>query len=152
MAKDFFGYSKEAKGPGNIVSPTMVIVSIDGTKLRLAQSVDLNYSRTVEPTYELGSDSVWMVAGKTSGSCTIQRAIGTAGDSGGGGLLVPFVPKDACKTQTLIIAKGDGACGMDPGTIVCGGCLIQSIGANVNVGALVLTDTATYNVGSVSLS
>ena len=78
MAKDFFGYTKDAKGPGNVVSPTMVILSIDGKKLRLAQSASVSYQRQVEPTYEIGSDSVWMVAGKSSGTCEVQRAIGNA--------------------------------------------------------------------------
>lgn len=152
MAKDFFGYTKDAKGPGNVVSPTMVILSIDGKKLRLAQSVSVSYNRQVEPTYEIGSDSVWMVAGKSSGTCEVQRSIGNVDGGTNGGLLVPFKPSDPCKTQTLIITRGDGQCGMDPGTIYCGGCILNSVSANIQVGSLIVTDSASYNVGVVSLS
>lgn len=152
MAKDFFGYTKDAKGPGNVVSPTMVILSIDGEKLRLAQSVTLSYQRQVEPTYEIGSDSVWMVAGKSSGTCEVSRSIGNADNGVTGGLFKPFQPSDPCKTQTLMIMRGDGQCGMDPGTIYCGGCLLTNVSAQIQVGALVVTDSATYNVGTVSLS
>jgi hypothetical protein len=152
MAKDFYGYTKDAKGPGNVVSPTMVILSIDGKKLRLAQSVSVSYQRQIEPTYEIGSDSVWMVAGKSSGTCEVSRAIGNADGGSTGGLLVPFKPGDPCTTQTLLITRGDGSCGMDPGTIYCGGCLLSSVSAQIQVGSLVVTDSANYNVGIVSLS
>lgn len=151
MARDYYGYVKDAKGPGNVVSPTMVVVAIDGDKLRLAQSATVNYRREVQPTYELGSDSVWMVAGKTSGSCELSRAIGNA-DSSSGQMLQPYRPDSACDTQTIMITKGDGHCGMDPGTIYCGGCLLSNVGVTVNVGSLTLTDSASYTVGSVSLS
>jgi hypothetical protein len=152
MAKDFFGYTKDAKGPGNVVSPTMVILSIDGKKLRLAQSASVSYQRQVEPTYEIGSDSVWMVAGKSSGTCEVQRAIGNAEGGSTGGLLTPFKPGDPCKTQTLLITRGDGQCGMDPGTIYCGGCLLTNVSTSIQVGSLIVTDSANYNVGVVSLS
>ena len=141
---DVFGYTKVAKGPGNIVAPSMVMVMIDGERVYLAQECRMTYQRTVNPTYELGSDSVWMTAGQSSGACGITLALGNEA------LVEPYLPGDACSTQTITVGKGDGQCGMDPGTLTATGCILESVGVNLSVATQVVTDQASWKVGNLS--
>jgi hypothetical protein len=141
---DYFGYNKTAKGPGNMVSTSMVLVAIGGKSVKLAQQVTINYQRQITPQYEVGSDSVYMVAGQSGGTWQITRAVGETG------LLKPYKPGDACSTTTLAMSKGNGICGMDPGLITGTGCILQSVGVNAAVGSTIVTDNATWMVGALS--
>lgn len=141
---DYFGYNKTAKGPGNIVSTSMVLVAIGGSTVKLAQQVTIGYERNVTPQFEVGSDSVYMVAGQSGGTWAITRAVGEAG------LLKPYKPGDACSVTTLAMSKGNGVCGMDPGMITGSGCILQSVGVQASVGSTIVTDNATWRVGSLS--
>ena len=141
---DYFGYNKTAKGPGNIVSTSMVLVAIGGSSVKLAQQVTINYQRQVTPQYEVGSDSVYMVAGQSGGTWAITRAVGDTG------LLKPYKPGNACDTTTLAMSKGNGVCGMDPGMITGTGCILQSVGVQASVGSTIVTDQAQWMVGSLS--
>ena len=142
---DVFGYTKVAKGPGNIVSPSMVMVMIDGERVYLAQNCNLAYQRHVTPTYELGSDSVWMTAGHSGGNCQISRAVGDDP------LVTPYLPSGACATQTITIGKGDGTCGMDPGTLTCTGSVLTSVGTTLSVGGSIVTDNAAWQIGNLMI-
>jgi hypothetical protein len=141
---DYFGYNKTAKGPGNIVSTSMVLVAIGGKTVKLAQQVTIQYQRQITPQYEVGSDSVYMVAGQSSGTWGITRAVGESG------LLKPYKPGDACDTTTLAMSKGNGICGMDPGMITGTGCILQSVGVQAAVGSTIVTDNAQWMVGALS--
>lgn len=141
---DYFGYNKTAKGPGNIVSTSMVLVAIGGKSVKLAQQVTINYQRQITPQFEVGSDSVYMVAGQSRGTWAITRAVGDTG------LLKPYKPGDACSTTTLAMSKGNGICGMDPGMITGTGCILQTVGVQASVGSTIVTDNAQWMVGSLS--
>lgn len=141
---DYFGYKKTAKGPGNIVSTSMVLVAIGGKSVKLAQQVTIQYQRSVTPQYEVGSDSVYMVSGHSGGTWSITRAVGESG------LLKLYKPGDACATTNLAMSKGNGVCGMDPGMITGTGCILQSVGVQASVGTTIVTDNATWTVGSLS--
>ena len=141
---DVFGYTKVGKGPGNIVSPSMVMVMIDGERVYLAQTCSMTYQRSVTPTYELGSDSVWMTAGHSSGTCSVSRAVGNEA------MVEPYLPDNACSTQTITVGKGDGQCGMDPGTLTATGCILETVGVNLSIGTQVVTDQASWKVGNLS--
>jgi hypothetical protein len=143
---DYFGYNKTAKGPGNIVSTSMVLVAIGGGggSVKLAQQVTIQYQRQITPQYEVGSDSVYMVAGQSSGTWAITRAVGETG------LLKPYKPGDACSTTTLSMSKGNGVCGMEPGVITGTGCILQSVGIQAAVASTIVTDNAQWMVGSLS--
>lgn len=142
---DVFGYNKTAKGPGNVVSPSMVMVMIDGERVYLAQSCTINYARTVTPNYELGSDSVWMTAGHSGGSCQISRAVGDDP------LISPYLPGNACATQTITVGKGDGTCGMDPGTLTCTGSVLTSVGTTLSIGGSIVSDNAAWQIGNLMI-
>ena len=141
---DYFGYNKTAKGPGNVVSSSMVLMSIGGTSVKLAQSVTVDYSRNITPAFEVGSDSVYMVAGQSTGTWTVQRAVGDSA------ILKPYKPGNACETTSLAMSKGSGSCGMDPGMLTATGCILRSVGFNAAVGSTIVTDSASWQIGSLS--
>ena len=141
---DYFGYNKTAKGPGNIVSTSMVLMAIGGKTVKLVQQATVTYQRNVTPQYEVGSDSVYMVAGQSGGSWEVTRAVGEQG------LLKPYKPGDACSVTNLAMSKGNGVCGMDPGLITGTGCILMSVGVQANVSSTIVTDNARWAVGSLS--
>lgn len=141
---DYFGYNKTAKGPGNIVSTSMVLMAIGGKTVKLVQQATITYQRNVTPQYEVGSDSVYMVAGQSGGSWEVTRAVGEQG------LLKPYKPGDACSVTSLAMSKGNGVCGMDPGLITGTGCILMSVGVQANVSSTIVTDNARWAVGSLS--
>lgn len=143
---DYFGYNKTAKGPGNIVSSTMVLASIDGEAVRLVQDCNIQYQRNAQFQYELGSDSVWSIAGQSSGTATMTRSVGDKK------LLEPYQPGGPCELQNITVGKGNGECGMDPGKILCSGCLLISVGFQASSGGLTVTDNANWQVGSLTRS
>lgn len=141
---EYFGYNKTAKGPGNIVSTSMVLMAIGGKTVKLVQQATITYQRNVTPQYEVGSDSVYMVAGQSGGSWEVTRAVGEQG------LLKPYKPGDACSMTSLAMSKGNGVCGMDPGLITGTGCILMSVGVQANVSSTIVTDNARWAVGSLS--
>lgn len=140
---DYFGYNKTAKGPGNIVSTSMVLMSVGGSSVKLAQTINVNYSRNITPVFEVGSDSVYMVAGQSQGTWDVTRAVGDSA------ILSPYKPGDACATTSLAMSKGSGACGMDPGMLTATGCILRQVGFQANVGSTVVTDSASWQIGSL---
>lgn len=157
MADDFFGYAKESYDSNSIASSNMVVVSITGGTgssggLCLVQSADISYQRTVTPVFELGSDSVWLVAGGAQGSANLQRILGKRGGDGGQEqALEAFKPSDPCTGVTITMAEGNGKCGLKPGKITCENSILNNITASVQVGQLTLNETAAYTVGKVSI-
>lgn len=145
MATDYFGYSRTSYGPGNIASSNAVLLAIDSEDVRLCQSVEVQYQRTITPAYELGSESVWFVAGRVTGSCRVNRSVGEVK------LLDPYKPGSACETQTLTIAKGDGTCFMDAGTLTMANCLLESVGISVNTQDVTITDNAQWQIGTLTV-
>jgi hypothetical protein len=145
MSKDIFGYTKVAKGIENIASPSLVAVSVNG-KINLAQSCTINYQRELQPVFELGSENIWMTGGKSQGDCNIERAVGE------GAVWGQFSNGDPCTAQTIVVSKGSVSCGEWNGTVRCTGCLLQNVSVSAQVGSLVVTESAKYNVGCVANS
>lgn len=144
--QDFFGYDKQSKGPGNVVSAPMALLSIDAKAVWLVQNFQLSYARMVQPLYQFGNESVYMMAGNSSGTIAIDRAIGEVG------LLKPYRPNDACTTQNIVISKGTAACGMDPGTVVAANSLLQEVRASGQANGLNISDGATWFAGVISVA
>lgn len=151
-SQDFFGQTKSVFAPGNIVSYSMVLVSVGEGNLCLAQDVNVTYGRNVIPQYELGSECVWLVAGAASGQCTISRALGKK-DKTEAQMWKAFKTDDACKGVTIKISKGEGGCSsLDPGGLIMENSFLTSMTASISVGQLIVTEQATYTVGKVALN
>lgn len=159
---DIFGYSKNGTN-GHVASPFNVLVSIkskgDSGKIMLAQQCVINYQRSIQPVYELGSDYVWMSMGQSQGTWQITRAVGTKPkDSAGGdgkasdGLLIPYKNSDYCSGSTdLYMSGSDAHCGHNPGSISSSGGILTSVGIQAAVGQLIVTDNATWTISTLNV-
>lgn len=159
---DIFGYSKTGTN-GNVASPFNVLVSIktpgDSGKIMLAQQCVIQYQRTIQPVYELGSDYVWMSMGQSQGTWQITRAVGTKPKGGQGGkdansdgLLVPYKNDDYCAGSTdLYMSGGTAHCGYNPGSLSSSGAILTSVGVQAAVGQLIVTDNATWTLSTLNI-
>ena len=153
---DIFGYNKQGT-IGKIATPSNTLVAItgagmDGTIL-LAQSCTIQYQRSVQPVYELGSDYVWMAMGQSCGNWSITRAVGEREDGKGGKaalLLAPYKQDDQCSSQTLFLQGNEDHCGINPGSVIGTGAILTAVGIQTAVQNLVVTDNATWNIASLS--
>lgn len=143
MSQDIFGYTKN-QTYGGVTGPQFVIVQVDGKKLNLAQSVNLNYGRTVQPVYEIGSGTVWMQPGPATGTLSIQRVVGDGVFNFGGW------PSSPCATVDITIMGDGNVCdGGKFGTVNCRSCMPASVGLTISAGGVTVTDSCQFNVGSV---
>lgn len=144
---DVFGYDKTVKGPGEIVSASAVMVKLgDSGKVNLAQAVTIDYQRTVTPNYELGSETVFLTAGHSAGTCRIERLVGETK------ALEPYVTSNSCDPTTITVAKsGDLKCSKDIGTLTMKG-LPSSVSVAVQAGQFTVTDSATYQIGNLEIN
>lgn len=143
---DYFGFDKTAKGPSKVLSTAMAIITVGGEDVRLAQGVAINYQRKVQPQFELGSDSVWMVVGHAQGTCKIDRAVGE------GKFLEPFKGKGTGCEPTVLTLDATGNCGSEAGTVKMLGAVLQDVSIQATVQNVTITEGATYVFGSMETS
>lgn len=141
MATDIFGYNKDNVSTTALLPPGAILVSIDGSKIALAQSVNVMYRRETQPVYELGSENVYLVSGKSSGTVEVQRMIGDAFDS--------YVSGDPCGMQDINITKGSATCGDGDVSLSMKGMCTQ-IGFRADAGGLTVTDSASFTIVTLS--
>lgn len=142
MAQDIFGYNKEEGGAA--ASPQFVTISVGG-KINLAQAVQLSYGRQVIPVYEIGSATVRMQPGPSSGTCSITHAVGD-GVGNFGGINEQAGP---CDTQSISIS-GNGGCGSLSGGVTATGMLTR-VGMSIQAGNAIVTDTAEFTLSNLSM-
>lgn len=142
---EYFGYTKNIKGPDSIGTTAAVLVKIDGGDVKLAQSVTVEYQRAINPQFELGSEDIYYTIAPASGTCSIERIVGM------GKALDCFKPKDPCKLQSITIASGNPTCGAQIGTISMRG-ICQSVKFSASVGQFTVTDGATYQIGNLDIN
>lgn len=146
--KDIFGFNKTAHTQEEISTPSALMVAFGSaagasSMIRLVQSANLTYQRSINPTMELGSEDIWVSASPASGTLQLSRAVGISQ------MLRPYV-NNPCGESTIVLGKGNADCTFDPGIIVCGGCIGQSATINAQAGQHIITDGMTYNVATVS--
>lgn len=144
MANDIFGYDKsKTMSATSLLPPGSIKVTIGG-EIKLAQTVDINYQREISPTYELGSENVYLVTGKSSGTMNVSRLIGSVFEN--------YLPKEPCAVQSITVTKSSkGVCGDGNVSLTMSG-MLQSVTFSANAGALTVTDGASYTLISLSKS
>ena len=77
---DFFGYKRDVKPNGALVSSELATLYLNGnTKISLVQSVQASYQHQVTPKFESGSPTLYWLSGQPQGSITFSRLIGQEG-------------------------------------------------------------------------
>lgn len=141
---DIFGHSKTVHGPQDLATTSAVLVRVGSGTVKLAQSVRIDYRRTVNPQYELGSEDVYLTIAPASGTCSIERLVGA------GGALAAFKGSDPCKLESITVASSSAACGSGVGTISMKG-ICTDVGFNAAVGQFTVTDSANYTIGNLDV-
>lgn len=143
MAQDIFGYNKEEGG--SAASPQYVSIDVGG-KLNLVQAVQLSYGRQVIPVYEIGSATVRMQPGPSSGTLSITHAVGD-GVGNFGGINQQAGP---CDTQSISISGNGGECSSVGGGVSATGMLTR-VGMSIQAGNAIITDTAEFTLSNLSM-
>lgn len=81
--RDFFGYSREVKPNGQLISSEYATLSVGGKgRVTLVQAVQATYGQRAEPKFEAGSSNLYWVTGQPMGEITMGRLVGSDGLSG----------------------------------------------------------------------
>ena len=114
--KDQFGYEREVKRPGEILTSDYATFSLGGERFGLVASVTVRYQHDVGMFREIGSADAYMTSSNPMGSLTASRGVGTTG------MFKSFRP---------------AACGFIEGASVAldgkGNCAEVTTGAGVNI-------------------
>lgn len=140
---DIFGIKKRTYGADRIVAASGVVLSIDD-KINLVQSVDLQYQRNVQAVYEIGTENVYAGTTGASGQLSVNRAVGM-----GIPALSKFRPGSPCRGQAIYLRNGEATCGDKFGILSMPNSIIQSVGIQVAANNNIVTESASFWVGSV---
>lgn len=138
---DVFGNSYQIKNDNRVLSANNLLVDLDGT-LNLVQSANVVYQQTVNPQYESGSTTTYLVVGNPNGQAQLTSLVGS-----GVGLLGNVTTKisDNCEFKTLsFVATGDCPTISTEKSVKLDGCTLQSVGLSYNVQSLVVTSSLNF--------
>ena len=153
--KDFYGYEREIKPNGQLVSSEFATLAIGdqgsaSSEMSLVQGVQASYQQRAEPKFEAGSANLYWVAGQAMGDISMSRLVGASGMKGiasmqgGGGVL-----------KALKIAfNGEGS--LESATSAAGGlrfagAIPLNIGITFSAGALEIGESVTVRAASMRM-
>lgn len=151
MPTDFFGYSRDVKPNGQLVSSEFATIAIGGgDKIPLVQQVSATYEHQVMPKFESGSPTLFWLTGQAQGTIAFSRLIGQEGFlsslkglSGQCGSLI----------GVTLGLDGKGACSAastpSGGKAKFSGAIPQQISINWTAGALEVQEGATIRVSTL---
>jgi hypothetical protein len=151
MATDFFGYNREVKANGQIMSTEFAVISLGAGKLALVQSVQAAYTQQAQPKFESGSPVLYWLTGQPSGNIQVAKLVGKGGFLSGFSSL-----KDSCGKLlgATISSDGTGGCsaGFNGKSLTFAGGVCAQVGISWNVQNLEVQESATIQVASMSAS
>lgn len=144
MATDFFGHNREIKSSNQLASSEYAVLTVSG-KVDLCQSVNIDYGQDIRPIYEVGSPSVYFVAGHAQGTVSFGRLAGAGG-------LFSNVSGAACGViSSLSLEIGAGGCyAGGGGSVSFEGGFVERINLSMQAGAIEITEGATIRVATMS--
>lgn len=145
---DYFGYSRQVKAPGEVLSSEFATLAIDGgDQLLLLQNCTVNYQHAVQPVFEAGTPDLYWVTGQPQGSCGITRAVGKEG------FLSKFNGGRSCaELRSLNVAlNGRGGCVQATAGkgVAMSGCMPQAIGFSFGAGQLQMQESLTLLIANL---
>lgn len=156
---DVFGYNRTPK-PENVFSNSGSILTfgVDGTEIgnsigELVQNWSVTYNNNITEVFELGSNKIYWVQGRPTGSGNIGRIIGLANIK-----LFPDAAYDVCLGgATMNISAKAGQCETGPFTslskanLKMGGCIVTSIGFNASVADTRINETIAWRFSTLEI-
>jgi hypothetical protein len=146
---DILGYKRDVKPNGQIFSSEFATISMGG-RMSLVQQVQASYGQTVVPKFEVGSPTLYWLAGQPMGQVQIGRLVGRGGffDSFGdlenscGRLLGLRIGLDGTGGCTSVQQATGGGISFDGG-------MVANITASFGAGDLEVQEGATIQVASM---
>lgn len=158
---DLFGYNRNPKPQGVFSSSesflkfgnaggTTATSDVSSLLGALVQSWNVAYQNNITEIFELGSDAIYWVKGRPTGSGTIARIIGFRNL-----LLFPTSAYDACLGGcTMEIEASPGACPnqtVTKVTLSLGGVLVTQVGFDANVGDTKINEGIQFKFATMSI-
>jgi len=132
MATDIF--NREQLTVGGVFASDKAVMTISGGnslgKGALVQDVNVTYNQPITQLYELGSNNVYPLAGRASGTVTVQKIVS---DKSFDKALF-----DACENGATVVFSGlNGTCGNGGGgsgniNVTCRGVIVTTWGMTMN--------------------
>jgi hypothetical protein len=149
--KEFFGYERDVKPNGQILSSEFATISLNGSgAMSLVQSVEANYGQTVAAKFAIGSPTLYWLTGRPGGQIAVSRLVGP------GGFLSNFNGlADSCGSLLGIVLGTDGKGGCvaaqnnSGGKLRFDGGVVDRINISFNANALEITEAFTIQVASM---
>jgi hypothetical protein len=80
MPTDFFGYNRDVKANGTLVSSEFATITIgSGKQITVVQQVQAQYQQMVSPKFESGSPTLYWLTGQPQGTISFSRLIASDG-------------------------------------------------------------------------
>ena len=78
--KDFYGYERDVKANGYLMSSEFATIAIGGAaRIPLVQQVTAQYQHQVTPKFESGSPTLFWLTGQPQGTVSFARLVGQEG-------------------------------------------------------------------------
>lgn len=150
MAEDFFGYSRDVKPNGQIITSEFATINLDG-KMGLVQSVQAVYQQSVQARFEAGSPTLYWLTGQPQGTVTVARLVGKNGLFSAFGSL-----QNACGSviPVKIGLDGTGGCSATPagqGTINFSGGVPESVNVSFQAGLLEVQEGCSIRCAAMNI-
>ena len=155
---DIFGYNRNPKPQGVFSSSESYLkfgdasgnTSVNNLLGALVQNWNVSYQNNVTEIFELGSDAIYWIKGRPTGSGAIARIIAFSNVQ-----LFPNSAYDACLGGcTLEIQANPGACPNVPVqqvTLSCGGCIVTQIGFDASVADTRINEGIAFRFATMSV-
>jgi hypothetical protein len=145
---DIFGYEKPISSSGQVASADFALITVGG-KNSLVQDVGVNYAQRVEEVTQVGDSQIYWLPGRTQGSLSITKLVGTGKFFEGWGLENCGVIASA--SVSLRGGGGGSKCALSgTGTLSFAGAVAESF--SVKLGAQQQTIAESINIKIASLS
>lgn len=134
-SSDIFGYSRTTAKPATVFDSSKSILTVQGGSPEgyLVQTWNLSYQQDVSEIFELGSDAVYWVRGRPTGTGSINRMMGVRGGITG---LFPENAFNACSGGVaMTMTAGGHSCDGRTGQVFrigIDGVVVNSVGFTMN--------------------
>jgi hypothetical protein len=150
MAEDFFGVDRTVTPSGSIATSELGTISLNnGANLTLVQSVTWQYQQQVNPMFEAGSPTLYLVQGQSQGNVDVTRAVGD------GGLGTQLKAASGCGVLIPVTIGLDGTgCANISGknALKFGGGVARQYGGSISTQGLSVTENLSIFVSSLTLA
>lgn len=143
--KDILGYDREIKS-ANLASSEFAAITIGSgsTKEALIQNIDFQYAQQIGEVVQVGDVNIYLMPGRPSGGCTIQKLVGD------GGFFAGFKDGSCGVISGVNLTVEKGQCGyVGGGSLSFTNGIIQSLSTSISAASLQIGSSITIRLASL---